>query len=162
MNNYIDNMYDFRKNNTNFIQSLKYKQFDLWMNGKLKYKVKIFSNEEQMWEYDNDIGFYGKHKPYTQHYSYKTGEEEFIGYEDNFGNCYQDYIGEILLCEGYLSARHVVHEITHATLYYYNEFIDNEFKNLPNKSDYEEAFCYLLSDCVSLVYSVLYDEDIIR
>ena len=117
------------------------------------YKIKIFSNEEQMWEYDNDIGFYGKHKPYSQRFSFKTGREEFIGYEDENGNCYQDHIGEILLCEGYLSSRHIVHEITHATLYYFEEFV--------NETEYEEEFCYLLGDCVSLVYNALYDYKII-
>jgi hypothetical protein len=161
VDNYIDDMYSFRKDNTNFTKSLKYKQFDLYIDKKIKYKVKIFSNEKQMWEYDNDTGFYGKHKPYIQHYSFKTSNEEFIGYEDDLGNSYQDTIGEILLCEGCLSSRVVVHEITHAILYYFNGFIDGEFKNLSNNPDYEEAFCYLLGDCVSLVYNVLYDEQII-
>jgi len=162
MLNNIDEMYNFRKQNINFIESLKYKQFDLYLDKKYKYKIKIFSNEEQMWEYDNDIGFYGKHKPYSQHFSFKTGKEEFIGYEDKNGNCYQDYIGEILLTKDYLGSRYVVHEITHAVLYYFENFIDNNFEKLINEIKYEEEFCYLLGDCVSLVYSVLYDFKIIK
>jgi hypothetical protein len=158
----INELYSYRKNNVDLIKSLHCVQFDLYMNEKYKYKIKIFSNENSMWEYDKDNGFYGKHIPYAKHYSFKSGKKEFIGYEDKYNNCYQDYIGEILLCKGCLSSRHVVHEITHATLYYYNNFVDDGFKKLLNDINYEETFCYLLGDCVSLVYNVLYEYNLIE
>jgi hypothetical protein len=153
MSDYIDKMYKLRKKKCNFVKSLYCSEFRLYLDKKRYFKVKVFENVKAMHNYRKDDDFYGMCVYFSD------GKGNYI---DTEGNTYKNCLGEVLLSKKYLGARFVVHEISHAVLYYYNNFVDNEFKNLGNKTKNNEAMCYLLGDCSSLVYHILWKYELLK
>ena len=158
----IEKVFKFRKENKNYVEGLEFKSFDCYIDEKIFYKIKIFPTKKAMQDYyEEDI--LGACKNYTVVYSFRDSDKgKFSHFEDSHDNRYESQMGEVLLCEEDLGSRIVTHELTHMVIGYYSERINGGLAIIEDDMENEEIFCYLLGDCISYVYNVLYDYNIIK
>ena len=72
--NYIEDMFTYRKQKVKFIEGTIHDTFNLYLDPERYYKVKVFKSLKQMRKYDNDFGIFGA----CSHYIKNIHEEGFI------------------------------------------------------------------------------------
>jgi len=160
--NLIDELDDFRLENYDFQVGLKSKIFKLYLTKELYYTIKIFDSQDAMLKDSGDDDFVGIHIPNDKYYS---NDGKFLRFKDRFDVESKDNMGELLFHKDSLGAGVVTHEVTHMILaflrYYFSKETDVFSKIKEQDMRYEELLCYMIGDCSSAIYKILYKNKVI-